>query len=164
MKRYDLIDWTTEPHYPYVPFRRGNAETDIQNQAILPRINIKVPGSIYEALQSAGMIEDPFFEMNSLKAQWVANHWWEYRTKIELHPTGKRLELVLEGIDYKGHVFFNGQKLGVSENMYVPFVYDVTDIARDGENNVSVVIENAPNEIGQIGYTSMVTTQKARFN
>lgn len=166
MKRYDLIDWTAEPHNHYVPLRDKNRETDIQNAAVLPRINIKVPGSIYDALQNVGLIEDPFFEMNSLKAQWVAGYWWEYRTDIDLpaHDEGERIELVFEGIDYKGHVFFNGREVGVSENMYVPFVADVTDLAREGKNNVRVVLENAPDEVGQIGHTSRVVTQKARFN
>ena len=165
-KRYDLIDWTAEPHNHYVPFQGKNAETDIENKAILPRINVKVPGSIYDALYKAGLIEDPFFEMNSLKAQWVAGYWWKYQTEIEMEkPTDThRAELVLEGVDYKGHVFFNGHRLGSSENMYVPFVADVTEWVVDGVNKVVVILENAPNEIGQIGYTSRVTTQKARFN
>lgn len=166
LKRYDLIDWTAEPHNHFVPLHGRNEETDIENRGILPSINIKVPGSIYDALHKAGVIEDPFFEMNSLKAQWVAGYWWEYRTKIELEQPdeGERIELVLEGIDYKAHVFFNGRLVGTSENMYVPFVADVTELARVGENRVGVVLENAPNEIGQIGHTSRVTTQKARFN
>jgi beta-mannosidase len=63
-----------------------------------------------------------------------------------------------------GHIFFNGKKLGQSDNMYVPFVADVTDIARKGSNTVTVVLENAPDEMGQIGYTSRTFTQKARFN
>lgn len=116
--------------------------------------------------KKGGLIEDPFFDMNSLKAQWVAGYWWEYRTKIELPEPeeGERIELVLEGIDYKGHVFFNGREVGTSENMYVPFVADVTDLVKVGENKITVVLENAPHELGQIGYTSRVTTQKARFN
>ena len=163
MKRYDLFDWSIAPHYPYVPFRANNAETDIPNSAIMPPIPARVPGSIYKDLEKAGIIEDPYFEMNSLKAQWVFNHWWYYESKVELHPVGNRLELVLEGIDTIAHIYFNGKKLGQSDNMYVPFVYDVTDIARDGSNTVGVVIENAPDEMGQIGHTSRTFTQKARF-
>ena len=165
IKRYDLIDWTAEAHNHYVPFQGRNAETDIQNKSILPRIPIKVPGSIYDALVTAGLLEDPFYEMNSLKAQWVAGYWWKYETELtmSLPAEGERAELVLEGVDYKGHIFFNGQKVGYSENMYVPFVADVTALVREGANKIAVVLENAPDEIGQIGYTSLTTTQKARF-
>ena len=118
MKRYDLIDWTTEAHNHYVPLHGRNAETDIQNAAILPRIPIKVPGSIYDALQKAGFIEDPNYEMNSLKAQWVAGYWWKYETSMQmsLPAEGERAELVLEGVDYKGHIFFNGKKVGYSHD------------------------------------------------
>lgn len=165
MKRIDLTNWQIAPHYPYTPFRARNLETDIQNQSILPAMPAKVPGSIYDDLQKAGVIEDPFFEMNSLKAQWVASHWWVYSTNVELQPGGDgRTELVFEGIDYLGHVFFNGQKLGETDNMYTPYVYDVTDKIREGSNNITVVLENAPDEIGEIGYTSQTFTQKARFN
>ena len=166
IKRYDLVDWTAEAHNHYVPFQGRNAETDIQNKSLLPRIPIKVPGSIYDALVTAGLLEDPNYEMNSLKAQWVAGYWWKYQTELEMTvpAEGERAELVLEGVDYKGHIFFNGKKVGYSENMYVPFVADVTELVKDGANQIAVVLENAPDEIGQIGHTSKVLTQKARFN
>lgn len=166
MKRYELSQWTMTPYYAYSPFRLNNAETDIPNSGILPPIPAHVPGSIYRDLEAAGVIEDPFFEMNSLKAEWVPAHWWSYFTRVTL-PTpepGERLELVLEGIDTMGHIYFNGTVIGHTDNMYVPFVYDVTDMVREGENTVGVVIENAPDEMGQIGHTSQTFTQKARFN
>lgn len=163
MKLHNMTDWRIAPYYSYTPFRAENAETDKKNRPLLSPIHAKVPGSIYKTLEDAGIIEDPYFEMNSLKAQWVAGHWWIYNTSIELHPTGNRLELVLEGIDTMAHIYFNGTKIGESDNMYVPFVYDVTDMAVDGQNEVKVVIENAPDEMGQIGHTSRTFTQKARF-
>ncbi len=164
--RFDLTDWTIAPHYPYTPFRVANVETDALNQSLMPPMPCRVPGSIYAALEDAGVIEDPFFDMNSLKAQWVAGHWWVYQTTFSCdHPaSGERMELVLEGVDYHGHIFVNSHKVGESANMYVPFVADITDIVRAGENRVTVVLENAPDEMGQIGYTRETYTQKARFN
>ncbi len=166
MQRFIPTNWTVCPNYPYVPFRVNNIETDAKNTYILPPVPCEVPGSLYDALQKEGVIEDPFFEMNSLKVQWVAGHWWTYDGHVELHPKGgsEKLELVLEGIDCMGHIFFNGKKLGRSDNMFVPFVADVTEIARKGDNVITVVIENAPDEMGQIGYTSRTWTQKARFS
>lgn len=163
MKRYELIDWSTAPYYPYTPFRADNAETAVLNTAIMPNISIKVPGSLYKTLEEAGIIEDPYFEMNSLKAQWVSNHWWYYNTDIELHPTGQKMELVLEGIDTNAHILFNKEKIGQSDNMYVPFVFDITDLVKDGINTIGVIIESAPDEMCQIGHTSKTFTQKARF-
>ena len=63
MKRFDSFNWTMTPHYPYTPFRVQNMETDVKNQSILPPIPCRVPGSIYEALEKAGVIENPYFEM-----------------------------------------------------------------------------------------------------
>ncbi len=164
--RIELTEWSIAPHYPYTPFRVANLETDALNQSIYPPAPCRVPGSIYAALEGAGLIEDPFWDMNSLKAQWVAGHWWTYHTtfRIDAPPPGRRVELVLEGVDYHGHIFVNNRKVGESENMYVPFVADITDVLREGENGVTVVLENAPDEMGQIGYTRETHTQKARFN
>lgn len=34
-----------------------------------PWIDAKVPGSVQKALLAAGLIEDPYYEMNSIKAE-----------------------------------------------------------------------------------------------
>ncbi len=166
MKHYELTEWRAAPYYPYAPFRESNLETDALNQAILPEIPCRVPGSLLDAVREAGFIDDPMFEMNSLKAQWISGHWWVYRTSIRLERPSdeERLELVLEGVDYRGHIFFNNRRLGSSENMYVPFTADITELVLEGENSITVVLENAPDEMGQVGYTRDTYTQKARFN
>lgn len=164
MKRYDLKNWTAAPYHPYVPLRTNNVETDVKNDSVLPPLPVPVPGSLYDALQSAGIIEDPNYEMNSLKAQWVSDHWWVYRTTVELPADGTRRELVLEGVDLHAHIYWNNTKIGESHNMYVPFTCDVTKLVREGTNTVTVILERAPEEMGQIGYTSRTKVQKARFN
>ena len=45
---------------------------------IFDPISIKVPESIYSALERAGIIEDPLVKMNSLKAEWVAERWCKF--------------------------------------------------------------------------------------
>ena len=165
MKITKITAFSAEPYFPYVPFQTHIAETGAQNCGLMPAVPVTVPGSLYDALVKVGYIEDPNFELNSFKARWVADMWWVYTSKVVFHPlSGERTELVLEGIDFRGHVYLNGKLLGVSENMFLPFVSDVTDLLRDGENTVTVVLENAPEEMGQIGYTSRVRYLKSRFN
>ena len=46
--------------------------------------------------------------------------------------------------------------------MYTPFISDITALCKDS-NHLSVTLESAPDETGQIGYTDRTFTQKARF-
>lgn len=114
----------------------------------------------------AGLIPDPYYELNSLQCEWVKDRWWMYKTSFRLDPSlqGRHLRVHFKGIDYKAHISLNGKLIGESEAMFLPFKYDITNMAFfDKENQLSVLLESAPDEMGQIGITSKVTTQKSRF-
>ncbi len=159
-----LTDFKLNAFYPYVPELHRSVETGAVLSGILPWIDAKVPGSVYRDLLNAGILRDPYYEMQSHEAEWAADRWWMYVTDFALEPSAphryRRIRLC--GIDYKGHISFNGQKLGVHEGMYTPFVADITGLCKDG-NHLSVTLESAPDETGQIGYTDRIFTQKARF-
>ena len=160
--RIELADWQLSCYYPYVPYFNNSIEAGIVQKSLFPSIPAKVPGSVQGALLAAGILEDPYFEMNSLKAEWVEHKWWMYETSFDL-PEGERWELVFEGIDYKAAVFVNGRRCGASENMFVPLVVPLEAVARAGTNELQVVLEGAPEENAQIGYASTTHTQKSRF-
>lgn len=163
----ELTDWELSSSYPFVPLLGVNVETGCALSSITPPVPAKVPGSVYKDLLNAGIIEDPFYEMNSLKCEWVANRWWYYATQVDApasRPAGA-IHLVFEGVDYRVRVFLNGELLGEHEGMNIPVEYDVTDRLRYGEKNlVGVMVENAPEEQAQIGYTSRTKIVKARYN
>ena len=74
------------------------------------------------------------------------------------------MRLRFEGVDHTAHVFLNGEPLGEHAGMLLPFEFDVTERLRPGEpNRLLVVVEHAPDEQGQIGWTSRVRHWKARF-
>lgn len=151
-----LSDWTLTGYHPYTPVFGG--------MPVTAPVPATVPGSIYDDLRRAGMIEDPYYGMNSLACEWVANRWWTYETEVTLSPQpGRRLWLVFTGIDYRARIHLNGKELGTHEGMYVPVRYDITENALSGANRIKVILEHAPDEMGQIGYTSRTHTQKARF-
>lgn len=161
-----LLDqnWTVAGSWPFTVLQGASVETGARFAGVTPRIPAKVPGSVYDDLLRAGLIEDPYYECNSVKCEWVANRFWSYQTTFQKPETaGKCVRLVLKGIDYHAHVYFNDQKIAEHVGMYVPCVADVTDLLREGENCLTVVLENAPDEMGQIGYTSRTFTQKSRF-
>lgn len=151
-------------YYPYNPLKGHSMELNRELKGCTPWIKARVPGSVYDDLQNAGLIEDPYYNMNSLKCEWVPDRWWVYITEFDKPDTADEvIELVLEGVDYKAHVFLNGNLLGIHEGMFTPFVKDITsDLS--GKNILKIVLESAPDEMGQVGKTSETFTQKARFN
>lgn len=157
-----LTDWKLSCFYPYVPYFENSFEVGIRQKSLLPQISAKVPGSVQKALTDAGMLADPYYEMNSLNAEWVENKWWVYSTVFQAHK-GKKYDLVFESIDYKAKVFLNGKPCGESENMFVPLVIKAEEYLREADNQLIVVLEGAPQEIGQLGYAEQTHTQKSRF-
>ncbi len=129
-------------------------------------LTARVPGCVHSDLLANGTIEDPYYEMNSLKCEWVSNRWWVYKTEFCLDPSlaNQTIELVFLGVDYKCHIFLNNEKLLEHEGMFEPFRIDLGGKVRFGCSNVlEVILESAPDEMGQIGHTSLVKTQKSRF-
>lgn len=156
--------WQVSGSWPFTVLQGASVETGAKFTGVTYPMDAKVPGSVYDDLMRAGIIENPYYERNSVNCEWVANRFWSYMTSFEKpESNGKRVRLVLNGIDYYAHVFVNDKKVAEHEGMYTTITADITDILKDGENKITVVLENAPNEMGQIGYTSRTFTQKARF-
>ncbi|MDG0791112.1 hypothetical protein OMP38_09690 [Cohnella ginsengisoli] len=123
------------------------------------------PGGVQHDLYRAGYIQHPHRDLNSLSCEWVEHRWWMYRTSFP-RPAhlGRKVELVCKGLDYKAHVYLNNVPLGEHEGMFVPAVFDITDIARTHETlELRILFEHAPQEQSQIGRTSLTHTQKSRF-
>ena len=161
-----LTDFKLNAFYSHVPEFGRSMETGLKLNGMFEWINAKVPGSIHSDLLKAGLIRDPYYEMQSLESEWVKDRWWVYETNFEIDPIlqDKNVRLRINGTDYKGHIYLNNQKLGEQKGMYVPFVSNITQNLRSGESNcLKVMLESAPDEMGQIGYTNRTFTQKARF-
>lgn len=125
-----------------------------------------VPGSVQNDLWKLGEVEDPYYEQNSLKCEWVSQRSWLYKKKFNLKPDyeGKRIQLVFKGIDYSGHFYFNGVYLGSQQGMFHRVIFDISDLAFfDQENVLVVALEPSPSEQPQVGFTSKVSTHKSRM-
>ena len=169
MQSQKITEWDLSAHYPYTPIQQRSMETGTVHSPILPVIKAAVPGSVYKDLLAAGYIEDPYFDMNSMLCEWVSQRWWIYSANMKIPEKlkGRNIFLRFEGIDYKAHISFNKNILTKTphEGMFLPFEYNITELVDfSGENNVQAVIESAPDEMGQIGYTSKTFTQKSRCN
>ncbi|MBE3070115.1 MAG: hypothetical protein IMZ66_07745, partial [Planctomycetes bacterium] len=106
----------------------------------------RVPGVVQGDLMDAGRLEDPFVGTNEDKVQWVGEARWTYRRRFDAPALGEgaRAYLVFEGIDTFARVFLNGGPVGASDNMFIPWRFDVTGLLAAGENELVVALEPAP--------------------
>lgn len=160
--------WQVKGYWPWVPVKEKSMETGQTLHGVTDWIDAAVPGGVHYDLWKAGLIENPYFGKNSLNCEWVENRWWMYRTTFPGSLAGvdlqnRQVKLVCKGLDYEARVFLNDTFLGSHRGMYDPFIADVTPLLKE-ENKLVVIFCGAPEEMGQIGYTSRTSTQKSRFN
>lgn len=93
----------------------------------------QVPGSVHTDLLSAGRIPDPFECDNEKHVQWVAERDWEYRLSFTIASelaAEEQIWLVCDGLDTLAAVTFNGQKLGLTDNMFRQYRWNVKPLLR----------------------------------
>lgn len=159
-----LEDFTLTGVYPYTPYMGKSVETGTELSGIFESLKIKVPGSIYDCLEQNKKIRDIRIGMQSLEAEWVANKWWIYDTSFELEKLYDFMSLHFGCVDYSCHVYLNGYEIGKHVGAAAPFEFDITKYAVVGCNKLRVLIIPAPEDMGQIGYTDKVFTQRPRFD
>ena len=163
MARHELINWEISGYYPYVP-QLAVIEPKLGN-SITGWIPAEVPGSIHSDLFKAGWIDDPYFDMNSLKCEWVENRWWVYRNIFNIKlKNGARYHLHMNGLDYKCRIYLNNSLLLIHEGSFIPVDIDITDTLQSENNYLQIVFESAPDEESQAGHASHTHTQKSRFS
>ena len=165
MKQIPLTRWELSGHWPFEPLLGRSQEIGLVLSGTTDWIEAHVPGCVQADLLRAGLIPNPYFGRNSLFCEWVSNRWWVYRCRFPMEAMlqDDRWELCFTGIDYRAHIFLNGHALGIHEGMFRPAMLEATAWLRAGDNELIVMLEHAPDEMSQIGHTSMTHTQKARF-
>lgn len=160
------MNWELKGFWPWVPVKGTSMEIGNELMGVTDWIPATVPGGVHHDLYRAGLIENPYIDLNSLKCEWVENRWWVYRCCFEAPALdGAITELLCKGLDYEALVYWNGTLLGEHTGMYEPAVFDVSGLLVPGEQvELLIVLKHAPDEMGQIGKTSQTFTQKSRFN
>lgn len=115
--------------------------------------NAKVPGDVYTDLWKAGVIDDPYFGRNSVKAQWVQQYewWYAYQFSVTEGVEDQVVEILFEGVDYSCEVWLNGHYLGKHEGVFSSFKFKVNDYLRihphdylKGRNMLMVKLDPPP--------------------
>jgi beta-mannosidase len=101
-----------------------------------------VPGGVHSDLLALGRIPDPFVADNEKKVQWVAESDWEYRRSFTVETAlsdEEHRSLVCDGLDTLAEVFLNGKLLGKTDNMFRQWIWEVSDLLKDGRNELRIL-------------------------
>lgn len=105
-----------------------------------------VPGSVFQDLLRAGLIEDPFYRNNEEYADEIALSDYEYARSFILEEdwnSQDRLSLVCEGLNTLTTVELNGIEIAHTNNMHRTFKVDIKPYLREGENTLRVVFKSS---------------------
>jgi beta-mannosidase len=105
-----------------------------------------VPEPVHRTLMEAGVLDDPTYGMNSLRARWVEETYWAYRRTFATPKTMGESPawLVFERLEMNAVIYLNGQEIGRHANAHRPARFDVTGKLLppgEGENVVTVLLE-----------------------
>ncbi len=145
--------WKMKMMLPGEGVKRGLHELPFEDIETLVWNNAKVPGDVYTDLWRAGVIDDPYYGRNSVKAQWVQQYEWWYALQFRVTEgiDDQVVDIVFEGVDYSCEVWLNGQYLGKHEGVFSKFSFNVNEALRihgsdylKGQNMLMVKIDPAP--------------------
>ena len=104
-----------------------------------------IPGSVYSFLLEAHLMEDPFYRENELQALALMENDFTFAHTFTAQKPRNQYEqayLRCEGLDTLCTLTLNGQVIGRADNMHRIWEFDVTDILRDGENQLVAVFDS----------------------
>ena len=106
----------------------------------------KVPSSIFSSLISAGQIKQTDIDTYPENYSWVSEKPWVYRKKFDAPAqllACEKAELVFEGLDTIAKIWLNGKLIAKTNNMFIPFRFDVTTVLKPRNNSLLVKFEPA---------------------
>lgn len=122
MKEFTIKNWT------------------LKGDGISP-LSVSVPGDVTAELFRAGLIEDPLFGKNPDKLTWIAEKEWVYESVFDAPKelfSKACIQLCFDGVDTLAEISLNGETLGVTDNMFLQYVYDVKKILKEKGNVLRV--------------------------
>jgi hypothetical protein len=123
--------------------------------------NATVPGTVLATLVNQGVYPEPAFGLNNMAIPdtLCRMDWW-YRCVFDrpAASSGNRLTLIFNGINYRAEVFLNAKKIGNIEGAFIRGIFDITDIVKE-KNNILAVLIHPPYNPGIPHEQSMAAGQ-----
>ena len=108
-------------------------------------LTITVPGDVHSALQTAGVIADPYAGRNEDDVQWVAHRDWLLERTV--HIDGADLPgswyLDIESLDTVAEVYVNEHLVLEADNCFRRYRPDVGRFLRAGENRLRIILRSS---------------------
>ncbi len=157
-------EWTL---YPVPPGETPILSPEDLGRVPLDPIPAVVPGNVELDLMRAGRIDDPYIGTNVYRLRDLEGYdWWylrEFDTPSQL--PGGSVRLLFEGIDCLATVWLNGEELGATDNMLIPWSFDVADRLGTREpNTLAVHIASPVNAARDYVYEPWLTAVSTGFD
>ncbi len=105
-----------------------------------------VPGSVQLNLLNAGLIEDPFFQKNEEKIQWIEEEDWLFQNYFQVDDElyGKEhIEILFKGLDTYADVYLNDKLILQADNMFRAWTVDIKPYIKPGKNLLRIHLHSA---------------------
>ena len=93
--------------------------------------------SVYSFLLDAGLIDEPVYRDNELKALALMDNEFTFTRTFSYHAENK-VFLHCDGLDTLCDIYINGSHIAYTDNMHRVWEFDITDALVDGENEIRV--------------------------
>lgn len=106
-----------------------------------------VPGTVLTTLVDRGVYPDPDYGLNNLAIPESLNkqdYWYRTEFEVPADQAGKRLQIMLKGVNYQAEVWLNGTRLGTMKGAFIRGRFDVTGIALPGQRNALAIKVSPP--------------------
>jgi beta-mannosidase len=111
--------------------------SDLLNLSKWILIPAKVPGNVELDLLNKGLIKNPEKGSNVYELQKYETYQWWYYKSFESPEFNKKQEVFLnfDGIDCLGKIWLNDSIIGTTDNMFIPYKFNITELLRPDKNN-----------------------------
>ena len=138
------------------PTNLWKASTIIHSTMSNVTLPAQVPGDLLSDLKTAGMIDEPYYEVNFINSSLWDDNVWTYSIQFSTSDVlesnvnidgGDGALLVFDGIKMGAEITLNGIKLGMAVDQFSRWEYDVTETLlsplNDGQNILEVSFDKA---------------------
>jgi len=110
-------------------------------------VEATVPGTVFTSYVNAGLEKDPNFGDNIYnvdKDKYNRNFWYRTEFTVPENFTKERIWLHFRGVNRRGQVYLNGQKIGILDGFMDKGKFDVTTQVNKQAQNVLLVLVSVP--------------------
>lgn len=131
----------TELHERWTMRAKGTSVPELAAR----EVSAEVPGSAHTDLLAAGLMPDPYLDLNENAVEWAHRTDWIYERPLDLAKAGpdERVDLVFEGLDTIATVSLGETELGRTANMHRSYRFDVRELSGRAEQTLRVYFASA---------------------